>query len=317
LIKRKRGLGRGLDALLGTKSLGQSDLDDKNSDSYDNKTSTTDPQESNIQGVKDGTLRNVPIELIQPGAYQPRIDMHAEALEELADSIKAQGVIQPIVIRPITADKNTPLNEQKFEIIAGERRWRAAQMAGLDKIPAVIREVSDKATIAMALIENIQREDLNPIEEANAIRRLINEFNMTHQTAAEAVGRSRTAVSNLLRLLELGNETKILLENGDLEMGHARALLALDNLQQHEAAKQVISMELSVRDTEKLVKKILAPKIIKKEVKPDPDISLLENSLSEKLGTTVNFKHNGRGKGKMFISYNSLDELEGILAHIK
>jgi len=314
LIKRKRGLGRGLDALLGTKSVAETDQD---SESPDNTTSIKSNAESTTQPDKDGTLRNVPIELIQPGAYQPRIDMHTEALEELADSIKAQGVIQPIVIRQITSDKNTPANEKKYEIIAGERRWRASQMAGLDKIPAVVREVSDKATIAMALIENIQREDLNPIEEANAIRRLINEFNMTHQTAAEAVGRSRTAVSNLLRLLDLGDDTKVLLENGDLEMGHARALLVLEHSQQIEAARQVISMELSVRDTEKLVKKLLAPKIIKKEVKPDPDISILENTLSEKLGTKVNFKHNTKGKGKMFISYNSLDELEGILEHIK
>ncbi|MFK5892302.1 MAG: ParB/RepB/Spo0J family partition protein, partial [Pseudomonadota bacterium] len=229
-----------------------------------------------------------------------------------------QGVIQPIVIRPLANEPgNKSGNEQKYEIIAGERRWRASQMAGLDKIPAVIRQVSDKATVAMSLIENIQREDLNPIEEANAIKRLINEFNMTHQTAAEAVGRSRTAVSNLLRLLELGHDTKIMLENGDLEMGHARALLSLDNSQQLEAAKQVISLELSVRDTEKLVKKILSPKPAKAETKPDPDIRLLENSLSEKLGTKVNFKHNTKGKGKMFITYNSLDELEGILAHIK
>jgi len=313
LIKRKRGLGRGLDALLGTgsKSNTQQDTEQEN-----NPSSNAHVESAHLQN-KDGTLRNVPIELIQPGTYQPRIDMHAEALEELADSIKAQGVIQPIVIRLLNTDKNTPANEQKFEIIAGERRWRASQMAGLDKIPAVIREVTDKATIAMALIENIQREDLNPVEEANAIKRLINEFNMTHQTAAEAVGRSRTAVSNLLRLLELGNETKILLENGDLEMGHARALLALENAQQIEAAKQVISMELSVRDTEKLVKKLLTPKVIKAETKPDPDISNLENSLSEKLGAKVNFKHNTKGKGKMFIAYNSLDELEGILAHIK
>jgi len=313
LIKRKRGLGRGLDALLGTGSKGESQQD-----SAQENTSTNEQLESSApQQVKDGSLRNIPIEFIQPGTYQPRVDMHAEALEELADSIKAQGVIQPIVIRPLAADKNAPASEQKYEIIAGERRWRASQMAGLDKVPAVIREVSDKTTIAMALIENIQREDLNPVEEANAIRRLINEFSMTHQTAAEAVGRSRTAVSNLLRLLELGNETKILLENGDLEMGHARALLALDNIQQIEAAKQVISMELSVRDTEKLVKKIQAPKVIKAEAKPDPDINLLENSLSEKLGAKVNFKHNTKGKGKMFIAYNSLDELEGILAHIK
>ncbi len=308
MIKKKRGLGRGLDALLGTKT---QFADDKSSQDASSSISSS----SDLQQDKDGSLRNVPIELIQPGAYQPRIDMHAEALEELSDSIKAQGVIQPIVIRPL-ADKSSGA-EQKYEIIAGERRWRAAQMAGLDKIPAVIREVSDKATIAMALIENIQREDLNPVEEATAIKRLINEFEMTHQGAADAVGRSRTAVSNLLRLLDLGHETKILLENGDLEMGHARALLALDSSQQLEAAKQVISMELSVRDTEKLVKKLLSPKPVKSETKPDPDISLLENSLAVKLGAKVTFKHNTRGKGKMFISYNSLDELEGILAHIK
>lgn len=306
MIKRKRGLGRGLDALLGTNSFAQTEQENK-----------TSAQNQAVQADKDGMLKNVPIELIQPGKYQPRIDMHADALEELADSIKAQGVIQPIVIRPIATNNKKPADEQSYEIIAGERRWRASQMAGLDKIPAVIRDVSDKATIAMALIENIQREDLNPVEEANAIRRLINEFNMTHQTAAEAVGRSRTAVSNLLRLLDLGKETKILLENGDLEMGHARALLALDNSQQIEAAKQVISLELSVRDTEKLVKKILMPKVIKAELKPDPNIRSLENTLSEKLGTSVNFKHNAKGKGKMFITYNSLDELEGILEHIK
>ena len=308
MIKKKRGLGRGLDALLGSKT----QITDSSETQH---TNTPLSSNSDIQIDKDGSLRNVPIELIQPGAYQPRVDMHAEALEELADSIKAQGVIQPIVIRPL-ADKHSA-TDQKYEIIAGERRWRASQMAGLDKIPAVIREVSDKATIAMALIENIQREDLNPIEEATAIKRLINEFDMTHQTAAEAVGRSRTAVSNLLRLLDLGQETKILLENGDLEMGHARALLVLDNSQQIETAKQVISMELSVRDTEKLVKKILSPKPAKVESKPDPDISLLENTLAEKLGAQVSFKHNTKGKGKMFISYNSLDELEGILAHIK
>ncbi len=311
MINRKRGLGRGLDALLGN----------ANKRSENTQLQHREPTSAeSISQTIDGQLRDLPIELIQPGKYQPRVDMHAEALEELADSIKAQGVIQPIVVRPIvTNNKNKSLNsnEQHYEIIAGERRWRASQMAGLDNIPAVIRDVSDKATIAMALIENIQREDLNPVEEASAIKRLINEFSMTHQSAAEAVGRSRAAVSNLLRLLDLENETKILLENGDLEMGHARALLALDKSNQLEAAKQVISLELSVRDTEKLVKKLLMPKTAKLEEKIDPDISVLENSLSEKLGTQVNFKHNSKGKGKLYISYNSLDELDGILAHIK
>ena len=309
MIKKKRGLGRGLNALLGS--------------AQNNDTNELIPKNDQViaEAVKDGQLRNLSIELIQPGKYQPRIDMHAEALEELADSIRAQGVIQPIVVRAIKSNTDekgaSSPSEQKYEIIAGERRWRASQMAGLDKIPAVIREVSNKATIAMALIENIQREDLNPIEEATSIKRLINEFDMTHQKAAEAVGRSRASVSNLLRLLELGNETRILLENGDLEMGHARALLVLDKQQQIEAARQVISLELSVRDTEKLVKKIQAPKVIKAEAKPDADIVSLENSLSEKLGASVSFKHNAKGRGKMFISYNSLDELEGILAHIQ
>ncbi|MFK5985158.1 MAG: ParB/RepB/Spo0J family partition protein [Pseudomonadota bacterium] len=308
-MKRKRGLGRGLDALLGSSS--------KTDEVNEPEIPTTAAQLTSTTQNLDGQLRNIPIELIQPGKYQPRVDMHAEALEELSDSIKAQGVIQPIVIRPLVKAKNQTSEDQSYEIIAGERRWRASQMAGLDHIPAVIRDVSDKATVAMALIENIQREDLNPVEEANAIRRLINEFNMTHQTAADAVGRSRTAVSNLLRLLDLGQETKTLLENGDLEMGHARALLVLDQPKQLEAAKQVISLELSVRDTEKLVKKLLQPKIEQEQQQIDPDINLLENSLSEKLGTQVSFKHNKKGKGKLFISYNSLDELDGILAHIK
>jgi ParB family chromosome partitioning protein len=308
LIKKKRGLGRGLNALLGSATA---------NDIKNTPQTQLIAESSSEEKVKDGQLRNLPIELIQPGMYQPRIDMQADALEELADSIRAQGIIQPIVVRAIDKKTGTAVaDEQYYEIIAGERRWRAAQMAGLDVIPAVIREVTDKATIAMALIENIQREDLNPIEEATSIKRLIDEFEMTHQKAAEAVGRSRTSVTNLLRLLELGNETRILLENGDLEMGHARALLVLDNNQQIEAAKQVISLELSVRDTEKLVKKIQNPILAKPEKKPDADILSLENSLSEKLGANVSFKHNDKGKGKLFISYNSLDELDGILSHI-
>ncbi len=262
----------------------------------------------------DGELHNVPVEFIQPGIYQPRIDMHPEALEELASSIKAQGVVQPIIIRPVSND--TASGDQKYEIIAGERRWRAAQMAGLADIPAVIRDVPDQAAIAMALIENIQREELNPIEEAGALRRLIDEFNMTHQLAAEAVGRSRAAVSNLLRLLELEASTRSLLENGDLEMGHARALLALKGEQQSQTARQVVSQGLSVRETERQIKKILNPKT-KTEQKSDPNIEHLQQSLSDKLGARVLFQHGAKGRGKMVIHYNTVDELEGIIAHIR
>ncbi len=300
---KKRGLGRGLEALLGAAN-------------QQKQTESPKLIEEEIvpAKLKDGELRHISIDLIQPGVYQPRKDMHPTALEELADSIKAQGIVQPIVIRPLLKNVN---EEQIYEIIAGERRWRASQMAGLDKIPAVIREISDKATIAMALIENIQREDLNPIEEAGAIRRLITEFNMTHQLAAEAVGRSRTAVSNMLRLLELGKETRVLLENGDLEMGHARALLSLEAGQQYELAQQVISKELSVRDTEKLVKRSQQQKTTKPVYEVEPNIESIQNNLSEKLGAKVLFKHTAKGKGKMTVEYNSLDELEGILARIK
>ena len=263
--------------------------------------------------MKDGELHKVPVEFIQPGIYQPRNDMHPEALEDLANSIKAQGVVQPIVIRTVG---ETDSGEQKYEIIAGERRWRASQMAGLHEVPAVIREVPDSAAIAMSLIENIQREELNPIEEANALDRLIKEFNMTHQLAADAVGRSRAAVSNLLRLLELEEGTRKLLENGDLEMGHARALLALKGSMQHDTARLIAGKGLSVRETERLIKKILNPKEVVHR-KPDPNIVNLQTSLTEKLGAKVVFQHGARGKGKMVIQYNSVDELEGILAHIK
>ena len=289
---KKRGLGRGLDALL----------------------SGGAKKEHTVKQKSDGELHNVPLELIQPGVYQPRIDMHPEALEELANSIKAQGVVQPIIIRPV-GDAATG-DEQKYEIIAGERRWRAAQMAGLADIPAVMRDVPDQAAIAMALIENIQREELNPIEEAGALRRLIDEFNMTHQLAADAVGRSRAAVSNLLRLLDLEAGTRSLLENGDLEMGHARALLALKGEEQSHTARQIVSQGLSVRETERLIKKILNPKV-KTEKKIDPNIVNLQQSLSEKLGAKVLFQHGNKGKGKMVIHYNNVDELEGIIAHIR
>lgn len=311
MTKKKRGLGRGLDALLGGSAKTTQNAKHNSADGSD--TTSNDKQQSGKKHL-DGELHNVPVEFIQPGLYQPRIDMHTEALEELANSIKAQGVVQPILIRPIAAA--TASGDQKYEIIAGERRWRASQMAGLADIPAVIRDVPDQAAIAMALIENIQREELNPVEEANALRRLIDEFKMTHQLAAEAVGRSRAAVSNLLRLLELEPASRRLLENGDLEMGHARALLALKGEEQTYTARHVVNKGLSVRETERLVKKILNPKekIVKKE---DPNILNLQQNMTDKLGSKVIFQHSGKGRGKMVIHYNSVDELEGILAHIK
>lgn len=267
----------------------------------------------------DEELQNLPIDLLQRGKYQPRIDMRQEALQELADSIKAQGLVQPIVVRPLT--ESAPGQPRRYEIIAGERRWRAAQLAGLHEIPAVIRNVPDTAAIAMALIENIQRENLNPLEEARALERLIKEFEMTHATAAEAVGRSRAAVSNLLRLLELTEEVKQLVEKRELEMGHARALLALEQpRQQAEVAALVAKKKLSVRETEALVKRLLAqPESAAEDVAPreDPNVRKLESELSEKLGAKVQVQHSSSGKGKLVISYHTLDELDGILAHIK
>ena len=294
MATRKKGLGRGLDALLGSKTTG-----------------TVSESATSPGKAAEGDLRELPIDLLQRGQYQPRVDMHTESLDELAESIRSQGVVQPIVVRPISKDK--------YEIIAGERRWRAAQLAGLQDIPAVVREVDDRAAIAMALIENIQRENLNPMEEANAIKRLIDEFELTHQQAAEAVGRSRTGVSNLLRLLDLNPEVKQLVEDGTLEMGHARALLALKDRQQTEAARRVASKGLSVRETEQLVRNLQAPKKPKKtaEDEIDPDIKRLQSELADKLGASVKLQHSSNGKGKLVIQYNSLDELDGILDHIK
>jgi ParB family chromosome partitioning protein len=256
-------------------------------------------------------LREVPVDLLQPGKYQPRMDMHPESLEELANSIKAQGVVQPIVIRPIGGDR--------YEIIAGERRWRAAQIAGLHEIPAVVRDVPDEAAIAMALIENIQREDLNPIEEAIALQRLIDEFEMTHQQAAGAVGRSRAAVSNLLRLLTLNDDVRKMLEHGDLEMGHARALLALQGQAQSEAAREVATKAYSVRETEQLVRRLGEPSARTKKTNKsvDPDIKRLQEELADKLAAKVLFQHAAKGNGKLVIHYNSLDELDGILSRIQ
>ena len=265
----------------------------------------------------DEELLKLPVDLLQRGKYQPRMDMRPDSLQELADSIKAQGLVQPILVRPLS--EGTP-GQRRYEIIAGERRWRAAQLAGLHEIPAVVRRVPDEAAVAMALIENIQRENLNPLEEATALARLISEFDMTHATAAEAVGRSRAAVSNLLRLLELTDEVKALVEQRELEMGHARALLGLENKrQQAEVGALVAKKSLSVRETEALVKRLLSqPRAAEHDAapRPDPNIRKLESDLSEKLGAKVQVQHSSSGKGKLVISYHTLDELDGIIEHI-
>jgi ParB family chromosome partitioning protein len=254
--------------------------------------------------------------MLQPGEYQPRRDMHRETLEDLAASIKEQGVLAPISVRPVSDATGT-----KYEIIAGERRWRASQLAGLETIPAVIRNVDDEGAAAIALIENLQREDLNPLEEAEGLVRLIDEFNLTHQDAGKAVGKSRAAVSNLIRLLELCPEARQLLASSRIDMGHARALLAIStSLQQAEAARHVADKGLSVRQTEMLVKKLLAGrKIGRKSVSGtvDRDIQRLQNELGDTLGAKVTIQHGAKGKGKLVISYNSSDELQGILGHIK
>jgi ParB family transcriptional regulator, chromosome partitioning protein len=297
---RKKRLGRGLDALL-TRP----------------EETAASPASAPAAGRGD-SLRTIPVDLLQRGQYQPRVDIREESLEELAKSIRAQGVVQPIVVRPI--GDGGP--NQRYEIIAGERRWRAAQMAGLQDIPAIIRDVADEDAIAMALIENIQREDLNPLEESRALDRLIREFELTHQEAADAVGRSRAAVSNLLRLQDLSPKVKPLLEGRELDMGHARALLAIeDPVQQYDAARQVVKGGLSVRATERLVKAMLEPKPSAKPAAAgatgDADIRRLEMDVSERLGARVRLEHSAKGPGRLVISYNSLDELDGILKHIK
>ena len=255
-------------------------------------------------------FKEIPLDLLQSGRYQPRSVMNQERLQELSDSITAQGVVQPIVARLIGAGR--------YEIIAGERRWRACQIAKLDTIPTIIRNVSDQQTVAMALIENIQREDLNPLEEAVALRRLLDEFGLTHLQAAEAVGRSRAAVSNLLRLLELGDEVKKLVDERKLDMGHARALLALPVPKQLPAARDVVARELSVRQTEQLVKRLLTGAPAKRpERRVSPDIKRLQDKLTEQLGARVQIQHQPNGRGKLVIQYNSADEFEGILEHIQ
>ena len=284
-MMKKPALGRGLDILLSS-------------------------ARSHGEQADDTVLKKLPVERIRPGQYQPRTRMDPDALQELADSIQAQGLVQPVVVRK--------LGGGEYELIAGERRWRASQLAGLHEIPAIVHEIPDQAAAAMSLIENIQREDLNALEEASALRRLIDDFGLTHQQTAEAVGRSRAAVTNLLRLLDLQAETKILVDAGQLEMGHARALLALQGQQQVETAQKVASRQLSVRETERLVKGILedGQKPVAK-LKPSPDVIKLEKTLADTLGATVSIRYNRTGKGKLIIEYNSLDELDGILGHIQ
>lgn len=289
MAARKRGLGKGLDALLGERL--SSEL-------------------GAINGNEE--LRFLPVDLIQQGQFQPRMVFNEEALQDLANSIKAQGVVQPILVRPNgTGDK--------YEIIAGERRWRAAQMAGLHEIPVVLRQIDDQTAMCMALIENIQREDLNPLEQAQGLARLLDEFGMTHEGIADAVGRSRSTISNMLRLLDLNATVKEMLGAGKLEMGHARAILGLPEKDQVEAAAKVVRQSLSVRATETLVRQALSgtKKTRKKAGKKDPDTMRLETELSDRLGAAVNIKHSSKGKGVLQISYNSLDELDGILKHIK
>lgn len=286
MVAKKRGLGRGLDALLGAEPKRQQEPE------------STGPTSS---------LDEIPVEWIRPGKYQPRKTMDDEPLQELAASIKAQGVMQPIVLRSV--------DDNRYEIIAGERRWRATQLAGLDKIPAVIKDVNDEAAVAMSLIENIQREDLNPMEEALALQRLIEEFDLTHQEIADAVGKSRTAVTNFLRLINLSPEVAQMLAHGDIEMGHARALLSLTDEQQGAVAKEIASSQLNVRQAEALVRKLMTRKKPTEGSKVDADTRGLENRLGVKLGQKVNIQHSAKGKGKLVITYNSLEELDGILGH--
>ncbi|TNF37169.1 MAG: ParB/RepB/Spo0J family partition protein [Gammaproteobacteria bacterium] len=293
MSSKKRGLGRGLNALLGNAAEVQE---------------LTNPQPASVSAPPSSGLQTIDVDLIQRGTYQPRVHFEPEALQELADSIRAQGVIQPIVVRPLPGGK--------YELIAGERRWRATQLAGISQIPAVIRELDDQTAAAVSLIENIQRENLNPLEESRALQRLIDEFAMTHQQVAEAVGRSRTTVTNLLRLKDLNHDVKKLVDERKLEMGHARALLALSGTEQSQIAHKVAEKGLSVRETEQLVKRQLNP--VAKPVASrsvDPDIKRLVDHLSEKLGAAVDIE-NKAGKGKLIIKYNSLDELDGILSKI-
>ncbi|MBK1719958.1 ParB/RepB/Spo0J family partition protein [Thiocystis violacea] len=302
-LTKKKGLGRGLDALLGAARAPVVSLDVASEP-------VADPRLAE-------SLVHLPLEHIQRGRYQPRRDFDPDALRELADSIVAQGVIQPIVVRPLAEPGETGA---RYEIIAGERRWRACQQAGLVRIPVVVREVDEPSALAIGLIENIQRADLNPLEEAGALERLISEFALTHQQVAEAVGKSRTMVTNLLRLLELNPDVKEFLEQSRLEMGHARALLGLKGAAQSRAARQVVAGGLSVRETERLVRRLQqedAGEEVPARPAEDPNIRRLQSDLTDRLGARVQIQHGHRGGGKLVIAYNNLDELDGILAHIQ
>jgi ParB family chromosome partitioning protein len=257
----------------------------------------------------NAALKMLPVDLLRPGRYQPRKTFNEDALQELADSIKAQGIIQPIVVRSMNGG---------YEIIAGERRWRAAQLAGMHDVPVIVKELTDEAALAMSLIENIQRKDLNVMEEAEALDRLIREFRLTHQEVAQAVGKSRTGVTNLLRLLKLNVDVRLLVENGDIEMGHARALLGLEGLEQSKVAQAIVKRGLSVRQTEVLIRRVHDVKAAHKGevVKPDPDVIRLQTELAERLGADVHIQHSAKGKGRLVINYNSLEELQGILEHV-
>ncbi|MGY2464332.1 ParB/RepB/Spo0J family partition protein [Vreelandella sulfidaeris] len=309
-MTRKPALGRGLDALIGAGARRRDSLELAGSGTPLAHTDAT--RSAATDDVSEDRLERLPLGQLTRGKYQPRRDIQPEALEELADSIRAQGVMQPIVVRPIGVDR--------YEIIAGERRWRAAQLAELDVIPAVIREVSDEVALALALIENIQRENLNAIEEALALKRLGEEFELTQQQIADAVGKSRTQVANLLRLLALDPEVQTLLERGDLDMGHARALLTLNSTQQRQVAHEVVNNDMTVRATEALVKKVQTSQVPTKpstRQNKQPDVAKLETHLGELLGAPVSIDHGQKGKGKLTIRYTSLEELDGILNHIK
>lgn len=298
MTPKKRGLGKGLDALLSTSTAARQKqvMSDQRTEQAMAPTPTN-----------QGELRKLPVEWLQSGKYQPRKDMSQDALEELANSIRAQGVIQPIVVRP--------LGEQSFEIIAGERRWRASQLARLEVVPCLVKDVPDEAAVAIALIENIQREDLNAIEEAVALQRLLTEFELTHQQVADAVGKSRTTVTNLLRLNQLNDDVKRFVEHGDLDMGHARALLALSGQAQSELAKLVAQKGLTVRDTEKLVQKALEPAKARVEPVRDPQFGYLERQISEKIGNQVQLQPGKHDSGKLVISYENLADLDRVLSY--
>ena len=295
MTSKKRGLGKGLEALLGTSQVARQKqiLSDIQADAAQDKVDN-----------QKGELQILPVSWLRPGKYQPRRDMSQDALEDLANSIRAQGVIQPIVVRQLA--------EQQYEIIAGERRWRACQLVRLETVPCLIKNVEDNAAVAIALIENIQREDLNAIEEAVALQRLMTEFELSHQQVAEAVGKSRSAVSNLLRLNHLNEDVKQLVEHGDLDMGHARALLSLEGEQQSEVARTVAQKSLTVRDTERMVQKLLNPAAAKSEPEVDQQSVVWSESLSGQLGLSVQFVRSGDNNGKIILSYQNAAEFEKI-----